>query len=101
VLGTTPVKGADPVPLDTEVSPDGRTLYVNESAAHAVGVFAVQGGDLTELQTRRSSCRPAPQQPEFPSTRRWWSLGDQPLRLVAAASHDSRATRRTVRDGAI
>ena len=26
VLGPTPVKGADPVPLDTEVSPDGRTL---------------------------------------------------------------------------
>ena len=40
----------NPGPLDAEVSPDGRTLYVNESAAHAVGVFAVQGGDLTELQ---------------------------------------------------
>ncbi len=51
LLGTTPVSGNKPGPLDAEVSPDGRTLYVNESAAHAVGVFAVQGGNLTELQS--------------------------------------------------
>jgi 6-phosphogluconolactonase len=49
LLGTTPVSGTNPGPLDAQVSPDGRTLYVDESAAHAVGVFAVQGGDLTEL----------------------------------------------------
>jgi hypothetical protein len=51
LLGTTTVSGNNPGPFDAEVSPDGRTLYVNESAAHAVGVFAVQGGDLTELQS--------------------------------------------------
>jgi 6-phosphogluconolactonase len=51
LLGTTTVSGNSPGPLDAEVSPDGRTLYVNESAAHAVGVFAVQGGDLTEQQS--------------------------------------------------
>ena len=51
LLGTTTVSGNKPGPLDAEVSPDGRTLYVNESAAHAVGVFTVQGGDLTELHS--------------------------------------------------
>ena len=51
LLGTTTVNGNNPRPLDAEVSPGGRTLYVNESAAHAVGAFTVQGGDLTELQS--------------------------------------------------
>jgi phage replication-related protein YjqB (UPF0714/DUF867 family) len=49
--GSTTVKGNNPGPLDAEVSPDGRMMYANESAAHAVGVFAVHGGDLTELQS--------------------------------------------------
>jgi hypothetical protein len=38
-----------PGPLDADVSPDGRMLYVKENAAHAVGVFAVHGGDLPWL----------------------------------------------------
>jgi hypothetical protein len=31
------------------LSPDGRTLYVDESRIGAVGAFAVKGGNLTEL----------------------------------------------------
>jgi hypothetical protein len=50
LLGTTPVShnggvgGTDPA-----ISPDGRNLYINETAAHGVAEFAVRGGDLTEL----------------------------------------------------
>src|SRR6266571_3215879 len=36
---------------DARLSPDGRTLFVDESRIGAVGVFAVTGGDLAELAT--------------------------------------------------
>ncbi len=49
LLGSTPVSGQAGVgAVDARLSPDGRTLYVDESAAHALGVFAVSGGQLTE-----------------------------------------------------
>ena len=35
--------------VDARLSPDGRTLYVDESRIGAVGAFAVDGGNLTEL----------------------------------------------------
>jgi 6-phosphogluconolactonase len=50
LLGSTPVAAAGGVgAVDARLSPDGRFLYVDESKAAAVGVFAVTGGDLTEL----------------------------------------------------
>lgn len=50
LLGSTPVSnqgGAGAV--DARLSSDGRRLYVDESRIAAVGEFAVQGGQLTEL----------------------------------------------------
>ena len=35
--------------VDARLSPDGRTLYVDESRIGKVGEFAVNGGNLTEL----------------------------------------------------
>jgi 6-phosphogluconolactonase len=35
--------------VDARLSPDGRTLYVDESRIDKVGAFAVDGGNLTEL----------------------------------------------------
>ena len=35
--------------VDARLSPDGRTLYVDESKLGKVGEFAVNGGSLTEL----------------------------------------------------
>jgi 6-phosphogluconolactonase len=50
LLGSTPVGGTGGVgAVDARLSPDGRTLYVDESSAGAVGAFAVNGGNLTEL----------------------------------------------------
>jgi 6-phosphogluconolactonase (cycloisomerase 2 family) len=50
LLGSTPVKASGGVgAVDARLSPDGRTLYVDESKAGAVGVFTVNGGSLTEL----------------------------------------------------
>jgi 6-phosphogluconolactonase len=50
LLGTTPIRGAGgPGAVDAGLSPDGRTLYVNESEGNVVGAFAVSGGSLTEL----------------------------------------------------
>jgi 6-phosphogluconolactonase len=50
LLGSTQVSGQAGVgAVDARLSPDGRTLYVNETAAHTVGVFAVSGGQLTQL----------------------------------------------------
>jgi 6-phosphogluconolactonase len=49
LLGSTPVSAEAGVgAVDARLSPDGRTLYVDETAANAVGVFAVDGGQLTE-----------------------------------------------------
>jgi 6-phosphogluconolactonase len=50
LLGSTPVSNTGGVgATDARLSNDGRTLYVNESRAGAVGAFAVNGGNLTEL----------------------------------------------------
>ena len=50
LLGSTPVSSTGGVgAVDARLSNDGRTLYVDESRIGAVGEFAVNGGDLTEL----------------------------------------------------
>jgi 6-phosphogluconolactonase len=50
VLGSTAVRASGGVgAVDARLSPDGRTLYVDESKIGAVGAFAVHGGGLTEL----------------------------------------------------
>jgi hypothetical protein len=41
--------------VDARLSPDGRTLFVDESRIGAVGAFAVHGGTLTELPTSPTS----------------------------------------------
>jgi 6-phosphogluconolactonase len=52
LLGSTPVSNQGGVgAVDARLSPDGSFLYVDESAADAVGAFAVRGGNLTELTT--------------------------------------------------
>jgi 6-phosphogluconolactonase (cycloisomerase 2 family) len=49
LLGSTPVSANGGVgAVDPGLSPDGRTLYVNESTIAAVGAFAVHDGNLTE-----------------------------------------------------
>jgi len=50
LLGSTPVGATGGLgAVDARLSPDGRTLYVDESRIGAVGAFAVNGGNLTEL----------------------------------------------------
>jgi hypothetical protein len=50
LLGSTPVSNTGGVgAVDARLNNDGRTLYVDESRAGAVGVLAVNGGNLTEL----------------------------------------------------
>jgi 6-phosphogluconolactonase len=50
LIGSTAVKASGGAgAVDARLSPDGRTLYVDESKIGAVGAFAVSGGDLTEL----------------------------------------------------
>jgi hypothetical protein len=52
LLGSTPVAATGGVgAVDARLSPDGRYLYVDESRIGAVGAFAVNGGNLTELGT--------------------------------------------------
>lgn len=49
LLGSTPVSANGGVgAVDPGLSPDGHTLYINESKIGAVGVFAVHDGALTE-----------------------------------------------------
>ena len=56
LLGTTPVRGSGTVAVtDERLSPDGRFLFVGESNTGTVGVFAVRGGDLTELASSPAS----------------------------------------------
>jgi 6-phosphogluconolactonase len=56
LLGSTPVRGgAATAVTDERLSPDGRFLSVVESGTRAVGVFAVHGGDLTELPSSPAS----------------------------------------------
>lgn len=51
LLGSTPVNDNGGVGgTDPTISPDGRNLYINETAAHGVAEFAIHGGSLTELQ---------------------------------------------------
>ncbi|HUA06902.1 MAG TPA: beta-propeller fold lactonase family protein [Solirubrobacteraceae bacterium] len=50
LLGSTPVGSSGGVgAVDPRLSPDGRFLYIDESRIGAVGAFAVDGGNLTEL----------------------------------------------------
>jgi len=50
LLGSTPVGATGGVgAVDARLSPDGGTLFVDESRAGAVAAFAVNGGTLTEL----------------------------------------------------
>ena len=52
LIGSTPVSATGGVgAVDARLSPDGRLLYLNESKIDSVGVFAVHGGDLTELSS--------------------------------------------------
>ena len=52
LLGSTPVGKTGGVgAVNARLSPDGRYLYVDESRIGAVGAFAVNGGNLTELGT--------------------------------------------------
>ena len=50
LLGSTPVGNTGGVgAVDARLSPDGRFLFVDESRIGAVGGFAVNGGNLTEV----------------------------------------------------
>jgi 6-phosphogluconolactonase (cycloisomerase 2 family) len=50
LLGNTAIAGSGAIgAVDARLSPDGTTLYVDESAAGAVAAFAVNGGSLSEL----------------------------------------------------
>jgi hypothetical protein len=50
LLGSTTVSRAGGVgATDPVITLDGRNLYVNETAAHAVAAFAVDGGQINEL----------------------------------------------------
>ena len=56
LLGSTPVGATGGVgAVDARLSPDGRTLFVDESRIGAVGAFAVNGGTLTELASSPTS----------------------------------------------
>jgi 6-phosphogluconolactonase (cycloisomerase 2 family) len=50
LLGSTPFKNPTGLrPFDARLAPDGKYLYVVDAGLNAVSVFAVQGGNLTEL----------------------------------------------------
>jgi len=50
LLGSTPFNGAVGVGAeDARLGPNGETLWVVDTGAHAVSAFAVNGGSLTEL----------------------------------------------------
>jgi 6-phosphogluconolactonase len=50
LLGSTSVSSSGGVgAVDARLSPDGRYLYLDESKIGKVGIFAVNGGSLTEL----------------------------------------------------
>ena len=55
LLGSTAVRATGGVgAVDARRSPDGRTLYVDESRVGSVGAFGVNDGDLTELASPTS-----------------------------------------------
>jgi 6-phosphogluconolactonase len=59
LLGSTPIRGTGGIgAVDARLSPDGRWLFLDESAAHAVGTFAVDGGSLTELPSSPTALPP-------------------------------------------
>lgn len=50
LLTSTPIgNGGGGNAIDDGITPDGRWLYVDEGATHAVGEFSVNGGTVTEL----------------------------------------------------
>jgi hypothetical protein len=50
LLGSTPVNDSGGVGgTDPAITPDGRNLYINETAAHGVAEMTISGGNLTEL----------------------------------------------------
>jgi 6-phosphogluconolactonase (cycloisomerase 2 family) len=50
LLGSTPVSSQSGVgAVDARLSPDGRTLFVNDSRIDAISTFDVDGGSLTEV----------------------------------------------------
>jgi 6-phosphogluconolactonase (cycloisomerase 2 family) len=51
LLGSTPVGQGGAGAVDARLSPDGRFLYLNETKIGSVGIFAVTGGNLTQLHT--------------------------------------------------
>jgi 6-phosphogluconolactonase len=52
LVGNTPVAAQAGIgATDARLSPDGRTLFVNESRVGSVAAFAVNGGSLTELSS--------------------------------------------------
>jgi 6-phosphogluconolactonase len=56
LLGSTPVGATGGTgAVDARLSPDGHTLFVDESKIGAVGAFAVTGGNLTELASSPTS----------------------------------------------
>lgn len=56
LLGSTAIKATGGVgAVDPRLSPDGHFLYVDESKIGAVGAFAVNGGELTELSSSPTS----------------------------------------------
>jgi 6-phosphogluconolactonase (cycloisomerase 2 family) len=56
LLGNTSVSASGGVgAVDARLSPDGRTLFVDESRIHAVAAFAVNDGALTELPSSPTS----------------------------------------------
>jgi 6-phosphogluconolactonase len=48
LIGSTPIKGGG-ADIDARLSPDGKYLLVDGSGMHFVSVFAVRGGNLTEV----------------------------------------------------
>ena len=56
LLGSTPVGATGGVgAVNARLGPDGRILWVDESRIGAVGAFAVNGGNLTELPSSPTS----------------------------------------------
>ena len=56
LLGSTTVRATGGVgAVDARLSPDGRTLYVDESRIGSVGAFRVNDGNLTELASSPTS----------------------------------------------
>jgi DNA-binding beta-propeller fold protein YncE len=56
LLGSTPVGATGGVgAVDARLSPDGRTLYVDESRIGSVGAFSVNEGNLSELASSPTS----------------------------------------------